>query len=169
MKHSEILNLKRPATRPSTKPRMLRVRIGEAVAVVTVSVLPTKSCAQAQPPDSVVAFVRAWIGGRTTFPRCPCASTDLFRAYRQWSSRNNELAPLAAHQFLQHVGALDRWDNKPRHVYAARGSTATRTVRMVIPAAGALARSHRKGARSQTRWLTNSLHTFRAAIGETKA
>ena len=174
LKHSETLAVSnkqsaKPNARPTTKPQVLRVRIGGSVAVISVHVLPPKSRAQALPPGSVADFLRAWATGKTRFPRCPCASMDLFLAYRRWCARNSKLAPVAAWQFLRHAGSMIGWSNQPRRVYVADESTTTRTVRVVIPAAGALARDHRKGARSQTRWLTDSLRTFRAAIGESES
>ena len=169
LKHSEILNLKRPATRPSTKPQMLRVRIGEAVVVVTVAILAPKSRAHVRPSDSVSAFVRAWVGGKTIFPRCPCASTDLYAAYLRWCRTSGKRVPVALHQFLGHGAKIKGWSTQPRHVYAAHGSTATRSQRVVIPPAAVLAKSHHKGAASSVRWLTSSSHTFRAALNETVA
>ena len=169
MKHSETLAVSnkqsaKPNARPTTKPQVLRVRIGGSVAVISVHVLPPKSRAQALPPDSVAAFVRAWAGGKTSYPRCPCASMDLYAAYLRWCRANGKTEPVAAHIFLQHVAALNGWSNRPRHVYAACGATKTRTRRVIVPAAVVLARRWRKGARSSTRWLTDAIAAFRGAL-----
>lgn len=164
LKHSEILNPKRPATRPSTKPQVLRARVGDVTVEVVVRFVPQKSRAQALPPDSVAAFVRAWAGGKTSYPRCPCASMDLYAAYLRWCRANGKTEPVAAHIFLQHVAAATGWSNRPRHVYAARGSKKTRTMRVIVPSAAVLARRWRKGAMSSTRWLTDAIAAFRRAL-----
>lgn len=108
-------------------------------------------------------FCRDWAAGETDWPYGPCASMDLYAAYRKYCAAHGVQKPRESNQFLGHVGKLPGWSNDRRHRYdttAYLGKTIQ--TRMVIPAG-----HEPPPGKTLSQWLTDAHFAFQTALNPT--
>src|SRR5574337_915339 len=108
-------------------------------------------------------FCRDWAAGETDWPYGPCASMDLYAAYRKYCAAHGVQKPRESNQFLGHVGKLPGWSNDRRHRYdttAYLGKTIQ--TRMVIPAG-----NEPPPGKTLSQWLTDAHFAFQTALNPT--
>lgn len=124
--------------------------------------------------DSVDRFLIDWKNGDVDFPFCPCASSDLYRAYLAWCKENGERMPRAENQFSGHIVKMQGWfkGHKDINMEDEYGVLRPKRQRVVIPSEAALNESAKSGGgdfrhepgKTTTEWLTMCFFTFRRSL-----
>lgn len=119
---------------------------------------------------NVQRFIKAWLGGDTLYPVCPCASADLYTAYTRWCREDGVRNPREANQFIGEIAKLPGWikDHKDRYENLLEGpARKTKRQRFIIPSADVLTQGAKRGAdhrkddtQTQTEWLTACFFAF---------
>lgn len=124
---------------------------------------------------NVQRFIRAWLGGDTVYPVCPCASSDLYTAYTRWCRDDGVRNPREANQFIGEVAKLPGWikDHKDRYedLNMTGPARKIKRQRFIIPSGEVLTQGAKIGAdyrkpdtKTQTEWLTECFFAFNNVI-----
>ena len=123
---------------------------------------------------NVQRFIKAWLGGDTIHPVCPCSSSDLYTAYTRWCRDDGVRNPREANQFIGEVAKLPGWikDHKDRYENLLEGpARKTKRQRFIIPSAEVLTQGAKRGAdyrktdtQTQTEWLTDCFFAFNNTV-----
>jgi len=111
-------------------------------------------------------------------PFCPCASSDLYRAYEAWCRRNGEQRPRPANHFINFVGKQPGWTaGRPHWTKERLNAEGRKQRKLIVPAAEAMARATRLAGpgSAQSRleqapedkaldWLTRGYFAFQSAL-----
>lgn len=154
--HHYLLHLPLGDFGPHSKPPMTKAK--EAVMSLSMG--------------SIERFCREWLSGETRYPVCPCASAQIFSAYRTWCSSGGE-KPRSQNELSGHLAKVNGFVVTPKHLYeTSHYSGGTKKRRMVIPPENLLFRpevnaaDHRKPAcKTESQWLTDCYYTFSDLIG----
>lgn len=134
--------------------------------------------------ESTERFLRDWqagdieLGHDDTGPRrlpyCPCASSDLYLAYKKWCVHEGVSRPREQAAFMGHLAKLPGWSRTHKDVYSSLHHVgATRRQRMIVQSATALTEAlgagqnddwRQKSEQSQAAWLTDCFFAFRNAL-----
>lgn len=125
--------------------------------------------------DSVDRFLIDWQAGDIDLPFCPCASSDLYRAYMWWCRANGERMPRPENQFSGHIIKLNGWQKGHKDILVEDefGVRKPKRTRMVIPSPVALNEAalrpgatdfRQKEGQTITDWLTPCFFSFRSAL-----
>ena len=119
---------------------------------------------------NVQRFIKAWLGGDTSHPVCPCGSSDLYIAYTRWCREDGVRNPREANQFIGEIAKLPGWEkgHKDRYDNLVEGPSRTKLrQRFIIPSLEILTQGAKLGAdyrktdtQNQTEWLTDCFFAF---------
>ena len=119
---------------------------------------------------NVQRFIKAWLGGDTSHPVCPCGSSDLYIAYTRWCREDGVRNPREANQFIGEIAKLPGWEkgHKDRYDNLLEGPDRRKLrQRFVIPSLETLTQGAKIGAdyrktdtQNQTEWLTDCFFAF---------
>ena len=119
---------------------------------------------------NVQRFIKAWLGGDTSHPVCPCGSSDLYIAYTRWCREDGVRNPREANQFIGEIAKLPGWEkgHKDRYDNLLEGPSRTKLrQRFIIPSLEILTQGAKLGAdyrktdtQNQTEWLTDCFFAF---------
>lgn len=119
---------------------------------------------------NVQRFIKAWLGGDTSHPVCPCGSSDLYIAYTRWCREDGVRNPREANQFIGEIAKLPGWEkgHKDRYDNLLEGPSGTKLrQRFIIPSLEILTQGAKLGAdyrktdtQNQTEWLTDCFFAF---------
>ena len=119
---------------------------------------------------NVQRFIKAWLGGDTSHPVCPCGSSDLYVAYTRWCREDGARNPREANQFIGEIAKLPGWEkgHKDRYDSLLEGPDRKKLrQRFVIPSLETLTQGAKHGAdyrktdtKNQTEWLTDCFFAF---------
>lgn len=119
---------------------------------------------------NVQRFIKAWLGGDTSHPVCPCGSSDLYIAYTRWCREDGVRNPREANQFIGEIAKLPGWEkgHKDRYDNLLEGPSRTKLrQRFIIPSLEILTQGAKLGAdyrktdtENQTEWLTDCFFAF---------
>ena len=119
---------------------------------------------------NVQRFIKAWLGGDTSHPVCPCGSSDLYIAYTRWCREDGVRNPREANQFIGEIAKLPGWEkgHKDRYDSLLEGpSRAKLRQRFIIPSLETLTQGAKLGTdyrktdtQNQTEWLTDCFFAF---------
>jgi putative DNA primase/helicase len=116
---------------------------------------------------SELRFIDAWVEGDTSYPVCPCLSSDLYDAYRHWCQQQGERNPRPANHFTVAISRLTGWQKKKVRVYENFYFTGPAVPKnMMIPAMNILEEHNATQTPDQTQsqWLTSCWIKFNNAI-----
>ena len=119
---------------------------------------------------NVQRFIKAWLGGDTSHPVCPCGSSDLYIAYTRWCREDGVRNPREANQFIGEIAKLPGWEKGHKDRYDNLLEDPSRTKlrqRFIIPSLEILTQGAKLGAdyrktdtQNQTEWLTDCFFAF---------
>ncbi|MBP6188987.1 MAG: DNA primase [Azonexus sp.] len=119
---------------------------------------------------NVQRFIKAWLGGDTSHPVCPCGSSDLYLAYTRWCREDGVRNPREANQFIGEIAKLPGWEkgHKDRYDNLLEGPSRNKLrQRFIIPSLETLTQGAKLGAdyrktdtQNQTEWLTDCFFAF---------
>ena len=123
---------------------------------------------------NVQRFIKAWLGGDTSHPVCPCGSSDLYIAYTRWCREDGVRNPREANQFIGEIAKLPGWEkgHKDRYDNLLEGPSRTKLrQRFIIPSLEILTQGAKLGAdyrktdtQNQTEWLTDCFFAFTTSL-----
>ena len=122
---------------------------------------------------NVQRFVRAWLGGETPHPICPCGSGDLYAAYIRWCREDGVRNPREANQFHGELTKMPGWEKGHKDRYDSLhyiGKPLRQ--RFILPSKEALdaaaragfADHRKKDTQNQTQWLTDCFFAFNESL-----
>lgn len=117
--------------------------------------------------ESTERFLEEWVSGDLEWPLVPCASMDLYQAYKRWANANGVSRPRESNHFIAQINKRRGWSARSVHVYESPGGmTKTRSQKMVIPADDLLQRAgSAKGDDERVvDWATKGFFRFRDAL-----
>ena len=121
---------------------------------------------------NVQRFIRAWLGGDTPYPICPCGSSDLYSAYMRWCRTDGVRNPREANQFCGEIAKMPGWKKEIKERYNDLHLVGkTVSARFIIPPQEVLTSGakhgvdyRRKDDQTQAAWLTECFFAFQNAI-----
>jgi len=121
---------------------------------------------------NVQRFIRAWLGGDTPYPICPCGSSDLYSAYMRWCRIDGVRNPREANQFCGEIAKMPGWKKEIKERYNDLHLVGkTVSARFIIPPQEVLTSGakhgvdyRRKDDQTQAAWLTECFFAFQNAI-----
>ena len=149
--HHHLLNVELGDFKPWTAPPPTRAK-GELIDISL---------------ESTERFIDDWLGGDTEWPVMPCASMDLYTAYRRWAAANGVAKPRESNHFIGHVNKRNGWTVRPCHVYESESAASgTRSQKMVLPPDDVLARAGAARAPDERAvdWTSRHFFRFRSAL-----
>lgn len=118
-------------------------------------------------------FIDEWRAGEIGKPFCPCASSQLYAAYKTWAAANGVPRIRESNQFFGFVAKMPGWQKNHKDVYENthyRGST--KRQRMVVPSDADMAAAatvpgsddyRRREDQTQAQWLTDCYFAFQSS------
>ena len=115
---------------------------------------------------SVERFVIEWLAGETRWPFCPCASSQIYRAYSKWCTAQGE-KPRIQNALSGYLGKQPGWSIDRKDVFStAHYAGSPARTRMVLPPDGLLPKGFRKTPdKTESQWATDCYFAFDHALG----